>query len=330
MKLSVLDIAPVTTQTPVTEALHNSADLARHCENLGYHRYWMAEHHNMPGIASAATAVILAHVASQTKKIRIGSGGVMLPNHAPYVIAEQFGTLDALHPGRVDIGLGRAPGTDGRTMKALRRKPEDAESFPNDVQELLGYLGQAQTSDPIKAIPGFQQDIPVWLLGSSLFSAQLAAKLGLPYAFASHFAPDLLHQALKVYNNEFVPSKYLDAPYSMAVMNVFAADDEATARRMMSSVQQQFVELRQGRPGLLQKPVDDIREICDPYALAATNHALTYTALGNREQVARQVKSFAKDTAVNEIMLTCHAYNHDDRKRSFEIAADVVKGAGNI
>lgn len=330
MKLSVLDIAPVTTQTPVTEALHNSADLARHCENLGYHRYWMAEHHNMPGIASAATAVILAHVASQTKNIRIGSGGVMLPNHAPYVVAEQFGTLDALHPGRIDIGLGRAPGTDGRTMKALRRKPEDAEGFPNDVQELLGYLGQAQANDPIKAIPGFQQNIPVWLLGSSLFSAQLAAKLGLPYAFASHFAPDLLHQALKMYNNEFVPSKYLDAPYSMAVMNVFAADDEAKARRMMSSVQQQFVELRQGRPGLLQQPVDDIRAICDPYALAATNHALTYTALGNREQVARQVKSFAKDTAVNEIMLTCHAYNHDDRKRSFEIAADAVKEAENI
>lgn len=327
MKLSVLDLAPVTEDTSVGDALRQAGELAAHCESLGYHRFWMAEHHNMTGIASAATAVALAHVAEKTSRIRVGSGGVMLPNHAPYVVAEQFGTLDALHPGRIDIGLGRAPGTDGRTMRALRRKPEEAEHFPADVQELLGYLAEASPDDAIKAVPGFGQNIPVWLLGSSLFSAQLAARLGLPYAFASHFAPDMLHQALKLYNNEFVPSRYLDKPYSMAAMNVFAADDEHQARTMMSSMQQQFVMLRQGRTGLLPKPVDDIRAVADPYALAGANHALTYTALGNAEQVGRQIRQFAQDTAVNEVMLTCHAYDFAARKRSFEIAANAVENA---
>lgn len=278
----------------------------------------------MPGIASAATVVALAHLAAHTSRIRLGSGGVMLPNHAPYIVAEQFGTLDALHPNRIDIGLGRAPGTDGRTLRALRRSAEDAEHFPADVQELLGYLAEASPQDPVKAIPGFQQPIPVWLLGSSLFGAQLAAKLGLPYAFASHFAPDMLHQAIKVYREQFTPSRYLDAPYCVAAMNVFAADDEPSARRMMSSMQQQFVDLRRGQPGLLPKPVDDIRQHCDPYALAAANHALTYTALGTPEQATRQIHQFAEDTQVDEVMLTCHAYDHTARKRSFEIAAQLI------
>lgn len=326
MKLSVLDLAPVTDVTNVGTSLTNSVDLAQHCEKLGYHRYWMAEHHNMPGIASAATVVALAHLAANTSSIRIGSGGIMLPNHAPYIVAEQFGTLDALHPNRIDLGLGRAPGTDGRTLRALRRKPEEAEYFPSDVQELLGYLAEATPDDPVKAVPGYQQNIPVWLLGSSLFGAQLAAKLGLPYAFASHFAPDMLHQALRAYKEQFTPSQYLDKPYCVAAMNVFAADDEANARYMMSSMQLQFVDLRRGRPGLLPKPVDDIREHCDPYALAAANHALSYSAVGNPEQVKRQIQQFAVDTGADEIMLTCHAYDHAARKRSFEIAAATIIG----
>lgn len=326
MKLSVLDLAPVTDVTNVGTSLTNSVDLAQHCEKLGYHRYWMAEHHNMPGIASAATVVALAHLAANTSSIRIGSGGIMLPNHAPYIVAEQFGTLDALHPNRIDLGLGRAPGTDGRTLRALRRKPEEAEYFPSDVQELLGYLAEATPDDPVKAVPGYQQNIPVWLLGSSLFGAQLAAKLGLPYAFASHFAPDMLHQALRAYKEQFTPSQYLDKPYCVAAMNVFAADDEASARYMMSSMQLQFVDLRRGRPGLLPKPVNDIREHCDPYALAAANHALSYSAVGNPEQVKRQIQQFAVDTGADEIMLTCHAYDHAARKRSFEIAAATIIG----
>lgn len=325
MKFSVLDLAPVTQESSVSQALHNAGDLAKHCEQLGYHRFWMAEHHNMAGIASAATAVALGYVAAQTEKIRVGSGGVMLPNHPPYIVAEQFGTLDALYPNRIDLGLGRAPGTDGRTLRALRRQPQDAENFPSDVEELLGYLQNAQPSDPVKAYPGFQQAVPVWLLGSSLFSAQLAARLGLPYAFASHFAPDMLHQALRLYRNEFVPSKVLDAPYSMAVMNVFAADDEHQARYMMSSMQRQFVALRQGNPGLLPPPVDDIRAVCDDFSLRAANHALSCTAVGNQEQVARQMYSFVDDTAINELILTCHAYDHLARKRSFEIAAEAFK-----
>lgn len=323
MKLSVLDLAPVTAQTDVAQALKNSADLAQHCEALGYHRYWLAEHHNMSGIASAATTVALGYLAAHTQHIRLGSGGVMLPNHAPYIVAEQFGTLNALYPNRFDIGLGRAPGTDGRTLRALRRNPADAERFPDDVKELLGYLAEAQPEDPVKAIPGYQQQIPVWLLGSSLFGAQLAAHLGLPYAFASHFAPDMLQQALAEYRQNFKPSRYLQQPYAMAVMNVFAADHEQDARRMMSSMQLQFVALRQGNPGLLPAPVDDIRAHCDPYALAAANHALSYSAVGNAAQVQRQVRQFAESTAVDEVMLTCHTYEHEARKYAFEIAAKI-------
>lgn len=324
MKFSILDLAPVTTDSTVSQSLAQSTELAQHAETLGFHRFWMAEHHNMPGIASAATAVALAHIGANTKQIRLGSGGIMLPNHAPYMVAEQFGTLDALHPGRIDLGLGRAPGTDGKTLRALRRSPADAENFPADVQELLGFLGNAKETDAIKAVPGYQQEIPVWLLGSSLFGARLAAQLGLPYAFASHFAPDMLHQALQVYNQEFVPSAQLDKPYSMGLMNLFAADDEQQARLLMSSMQLQFVSLRAGRPGRLVAPVADIEKHCDPHALAAANHALTYSALGNAEQVKRKVEQFANETAVDEIMFTCHGYDHEARKRSFTIAAEAL------
>lgn len=324
MRFSILDLAPITEQGTVQQALYHSADLAQHAERWGYHRFWMAEHHNMTGIASAATAVALGYVAGKTEKIRIGSAGVMLPNHAPFVVAEQFGTLDCLYPGRVDLGLGRAPGTDAATLHALRRSPNDADKFPADVQELLSYLGEAQPTDPIKAIPGFQQPIPVWLLGSSTFGAQLAAQLGLPYAFASHFAPDYLHHALRVYRDQFKPSKYLDKPYVAAAINVFAADGEDDARRMMTSMQQQFIALRRGMPGRLKAPVDDIRQVASASELAAANHALSYTAVGDKQHVRATLKHFVEETAVDELIVTCHAYEHNQRLRSVELAAECL------
>lgn len=324
MRFSLLDLAPVTEDGSVQQALHHAAELAQHAERWGYHRFWMAEHHNMTGIASAATAVALGYIAANTRTIRIGSAGIMLPNHAPFVVAEQFGTLDSLYPGRVDLGLGRAPGTDGATLRALRRSPNDAEQFPADVQELLGYLGQAKDSDAIKAIPGFQQNIPVWLLGSSTFGAQLAAHLGLPYAFASHFAPDYLHHALRAYRDNFQPSAYLDKPYVAAAMNVFAADSDGDARRMMSSMQQQFVALRRGTPGRLKAPVDDLSAVASPHEVAAANHALSYTAVGDKQQVNATLKHFAEETAIDELIVTCHAYDHDQRLRSVEIAAECL------
>lgn len=319
--LSVLDLAPVNEGSNVQESLRNSADLAKHCEGLGYKRFWMAEHHNMPGIASAATAVALGYIASQTEHIRVGAGGVMLPNHAPLITAEQFGTLEALYPGRVDLGLGRAPGTDGPTLRALRRSYDSADSFPQDVQELLGYLNDPAEGQQIQAVPGQGSHVPVWLLGSSLFSAQLAAKLGLPFAFASHFAPDYLHQALDVYRSTFEPSERLEKPYAMAAINVFAADTEDQARKLKSSMQLQFVALRQGNPGKLKPPVDNIESVVAPALLRGANHALKYTASGTREQVAEYLKDFETATGVDEIMLTCHAYDHAARKRSFAIAA---------
>lgn len=322
IKFSVLDLAPVTTANNVAESLRNSGDIAKHAEQWGYHRFWMAEHHNMKGIASAATAVALAHIGSQTESIRIGAGGIMLPNHAPLIIAEQFGTLAALYGDRVDLGLGRAPGTDQATVRALRRDPNSAEDFPSDVQELLGYLGEAQPNQRIQATPGQSSNIPVWLLGSSLYSAQLAAALGLPFAFASHFAPDYLHMALQAYRANFKPSQYLQKPYAMAVVNVFAADTHAEAKASMSSMQLQFVALRQGNPGPLPEPVADISKVVDPMALAGANHALKYTAVGTGEEVNTYLSDFIAATEVDEIMLTCHAFDHKARLRSFEIAAN--------
>lgn len=322
MRISLLDLAPITDSGTAGEALQNSADLALHAENWGYHRFWLAEHHNSVGIASAATAVSLCHVGNHTSRIRIGAGGIMLPNHAPYVVAEQFGTLDALFPGRVDLGLGRAPGTDGATLRALRRSHGDAERFPQDVQELLGYLAEAEDSDRIKAVPGFRQEIPVWLLGSSNFGAQLAAHLGLPYAFASHFAPDHLHQALQLYRQEFRPSRYLKAPWAMAAMNVFAADSRREAYRMMSSMEQQFLALRRGKPERLQKPVEDITALATQQELAGVRHALACTAVGEAREVSERIQQFVEATAVDELMLTCHAWEHKARLRSFEIAAE--------
>lgn len=320
--LSVLDLAPITTEGSAAETLRQSGELAQKAEQWGYQRFWMAEHHNMTGIASAATAVALSYIGSRTNHIRIGAGGIMLPNHAPLVAAEQFGTLASLYPGRVDLGLGRAPGTDGATLRALRRSPQDAENFPADVQELLSYLGDARPGQQIQAIPGQGTKVPVWILGSSLFGAQLAAKLGLPYAFASHFAPDHLHNALQFYYQNFEPSAYLSEPYALAAVNVFAADEHASARYLMSSMQQQFVALRQGNPGRLPPPVANIEEQVGSMALAGANHALRYSACGTPGEVHQYLRDFAKATGVQEIMLTCHAYDHDARLRSFEIAQD--------
>ncbi|WP_113907720.1 LLM class flavin-dependent oxidoreductase [Aliidiomarina celeris] len=320
--LSILDLAPITEESNARESLLQSADLAKHAEQWGYHRFWMAEHHNMTGIASAATAVALAYIGSQTSTIRIGAGGIMLPNHAPLIAAEQFGTLAALYPDRVDLGLGRAPGTDGATLRALRRDYTTADNFPHDVQELLMYLDDPKPGQAIKAVPGMSSKVPVWILGSSMFGAQLAAQLGLPYAFASHFAPDYLHVALEAYYQNFKPSRYLDKPYAMAAVNVFAADTEQAAKRMKSSMQLQFMALRQGNPGKLPAPVDNIENTVDPSALAAANHALKYTACGTPEQVHEYLAKFAQASGVQEIMLTCHAYDHQARLRSFEIAKD--------
>lgn len=321
--LSILDLAPITEGSSAAESLQRSGDLAQHAERWGYKRFWMAEHHNMTGIASAATAVALAHIGSMTSSIRFGAGGIMLPNHAPLVAAEQFGTLQALYGDRVDLGLGRAPGTDGATLRALRRDYNSASSFPDDVRELLGYLDDASDDAFIRAVPGQGAHVPVWILGSSLFGAQLAAALGLPYAFASHFAPDHLHAALDVYRREFKPSKYLSRPYAMAAVNVFAADTTEEAERLKSSMQLQFVALRRGNPGPLPAPVDDIHAVVDPVSLAGANHALKYTACGVPEEVNAYLRDFVSATGVDELMLTCHAYDHKARLRSLEIAANL-------
>src|SRR5438045_3010430 len=257
--VSVLDLAPIVLGGSAATAFRNTLDLAQHAERWGYRRYWLAEHHNMPGVASAATSIVIAHVAAGTATIRVGSGGVMLPNHSPLVVAEQFGTLESLYPRRIDLGIGRAPGTDPGTARALRRRGDlDADSFPDDVMELQAYFGDAASGELIRAVPGAGLKVPIWLLGSSLFSAQLAAALGLPFAFASHFAPDLLMEALAIYRSEIRPSESLSAPYTMAGVSLVAADTDAAARRLFTSLQIQFVNLRRGRPGQLNPPVDSL------------------------------------------------------------------------
>ena len=323
--LSVLDLSPVPEGSDAGQALRNSLDLARHAEALGYGRYWMAEHHNMPGIASAATAVALAHVAAGTRTIRVGAGGVMLPNHAPLVIAEQFGTLAALHPGRIDLGLGRAPGSDMITARAMRRDlMADEGDFPRDVVELLGYFRTAAPGQAVQAVPGAGLDVPVWILGSSTFGAQLAAMLGLPYAFASHFAPAQMAEAVAVYRERFRPSERLAAPYVMLGVNVFAADTDAEARRLFTSLQQAFINLRTGRPGKLPPPVDETdTRLADPRARAMLDNALACSVVGGPETVRRGVREFAARTGADELMVTAQIFDHGARRRSFEILARV-------
>ncbi len=324
--ISVLDLAPITAGATAADAFRNTLDLARHAERLGYTRYWLAEHHNMPGVASAATAVVIGHVAAGTSTIRVGAGGVMLPNHSPLVIAEQFGTLESLFPGRIDLGLGRAPGTDPLTARALRRRSDlDADTFPDDVVELMAYFRSAAIGQPIRAVPGAGLKVPIWLLGSSLFSAQLAASLGLPFAFASHFAPDLLLQALHMYRALFKPSEWLAAPYTMAGVAVFAAATDAAARRLMTSAQQQFLALRRGRPGQLPPPVDSMNELWTPTERAGVERALSLAIAGSPGTVELGLRRFAAETGVDEVMVTSQIFEHSARVRSYEIVAEAAR-----
>ncbi|MER8483767.1 LLM class flavin-dependent oxidoreductase [Mesorhizobium sp. M1322] len=324
--LSVLDLSPIVEGSNAPQSLANSLDLARHAERLGYKRYWLAEHHNMPGIASAATSVVIAHVAGGTRTIRVGAGGIMLPNHSPLVIAEQFGTLNALHPGRIDLGFGRAPGTDMGTARALRRNLEaGADSFPQDVVELMGYFQPAEDGQRIRAVPGEGEQVPIWILGSSLYGAQLAAMLGLPYAFASHFAPAELDHALEIYRSGFQPSKQLDKPYVMLGLNVFAAPSDAEARLLFTSLQQAFVNLRTGRPGRLPPPVEGYERDLDPMAKTMLGQALSCAVVGAPETVRQGIEAFVRRTGADELMVTAQIFDHTARVRSFEILSDVHK-----
>lgn len=321
---SALDLAPVKEGGSISESFRETLDLARHAEAWGYRRYWLAEHHNMPGIASAATAVLIGHVACGTKTIRVGSGGVMLPNHAPLIIAEQFGTLESIYAGRIDLGIGRAPGTDRLTMRALRRNLTNAEDdFPRDVAELLSYFAPARAGQMVRAVPGEGLRVPVWLLGSSLYSAQLAALLGLPFAFASHFAPDYLMEALKIYRNEFRPSEALEAPHAMPCINVIAADTDAEARRLFTSLQQAFINLRRGQTGLLQPPIDTMEGRWSELERAGVEHMLRYSIVGSPDTVRRGLESFIASTKADEIMVTVQVFDHQARLRSLEIVAGV-------
>ncbi|MFL6857157.1 MAG: LLM class flavin-dependent oxidoreductase [Allosphingosinicella sp.] len=322
--LSVLDLAPVAEGSDTGRALRNTLDLARQAERLGYRRFWMAEHHSMPGIASAATAVALAYVGAGTSTIRIGAGGIMLPNHAPLVIAEQFGTLESLFPGRVDLGLGRAPGTDQAAAYALRRNlASDENQFPRDVVELIHYF-QPQEAARVRAIPGEGLAVPVWILGSSLFGAQLAAMLGLPYAFASHFAPQAMDEAVALYRRDFRPSAQRDAPYVMLGFNAFAADSDEEAQRLATSVQQAFVNLRTGRAGKLPPPLPGYADTLPPPQRAMLDQVLACSAIGSPETVRRQLHAFAERTGADELMVTSQIWDHQARLRSYEIVAEAV------
>jgi len=321
--LSVLDLAFVVEGATAAIALKNSLDLAQHAEQWGYRRFWLAEHHNMVGIASAATAVVIAYVAAGTKAIRVGAGGIMLPNHSPLVIAEQFGTLESLYPGRIDLGLGRAPGTDQRTLIALRRDAMSAETFPDDVVELQKYFEAAHPGQPVQAVPGAGLNVPLWILGSSLFGAELAAALGLPYAFASHFAPAALFPALHRYHNAFKPSKQLDRPYAAAGVNVFAADTDAEARRLFTSAQQAFVNVVRGRRGRLPPPIDDIDAYWTADEKAQVSAMLERSFVGSRETVRAGLEEFSKQTAVDELIVAAAIYDHIARLRSYEILAQI-------
>ncbi|PKP98847.1 MAG: alkane 1-monooxygenase [Alphaproteobacteria bacterium HGW-Alphaproteobacteria-13] len=324
-KISFLDLVPVTQGGSVARSLANAADLARHAEALGFARYWVAEHHGMTGIASAATSVVLAHIGHATSTIRIAAGGIMLPNHAPMVIAEQFGTLEALFPGRVDLGLGRAPGSDQRVAHALRRNlASDERQFPQDVVELQAFLAGDERLG-IRAVPGEGARVPLWILGSSLFGAQLAAMLGLPYAFASHFAPDALDEALDIYRRQFKPSAQLAEPYAAAAFNVFAADSREEAELLASSQQQAFVALRTGQPGLLPPPVAGYKDGLPPNARAILDHVLICSAVGTAEDVAAGLKGFVARTGVDEVIVASSMFDHEARKRSLALTIEAAK-----
>jgi luciferase family oxidoreductase group 1 len=324
--LSILDLAPIVEGGDAASALRNSLDLAQHAESWGYKRFWLAEHHNMDGVASSATAVLIAHVAGGTQTIRVGSGGVMLPNHAPLVIAEQFGTLATLFPGRIDLGLGRAPGTDPLTARALRRHLDanDADDFPRDVVELIAYLDAPQPGQAVRAIPGAGTQVPVWILGSSLYGAQLAAYLGLPYAFASHFAPDLLEPALDVYRDTYRPSARWPEPHAMVGVNAIAADSDAEAARLLTSLQQRFLGMRRGVRGPLPKPVDSMDGLWSDDERAGVQRMLAATASGGPEKVQRELHAIIQRTGANELIVAGAIHDHAARLRSYEIVASLA------
>jgi len=323
-KLSVLDLVPVQLGSTPGAALRHSLDLARQVERLGYERYWVAEHHNMTGIASAATSVVIGFIAGGTSTIRVGAGGIMLPNHSPLVIAEQFGTLASLYPGRIDLGLGRAPGTDQTTVRALRRDPRAADTFPEDVQELQALFEPAQPGQMVQAVPGAGLQVPLWILGSSLYGSQLAAALGLPYAFASHFAPDALSEAMALYRRLFKPSAQLEKPWAMAGVNVIAAETDAEAKRLFTSHQQSFVNLRRGRPGPQQPPIDDIEAYWTPPEKEMATRALACSIVGSPETVRFGLERFAAWTQADELMVVSAIFDPAARRRSYEILADVA------
>ena len=323
--LSVLDLAPITQGSDAGQALSNSLELARHTEKLGFNRYWVAEHHNMPGIASAATAVVIGHIAGGTQAIRVGSGGVMLPNHAPLVIAEQFGTLESLYPGRIELGLGRAPGTDQFTAQALRRSlVGDVDQFPRDVQELQSYFLPDQMGQRVKAVPGSGLNIPIWILGSSLYGAQLAAALGLPYAFASHFAPAAMMQAIQIYRERFEPSAQQATPYVMLGCNVCAAETDAKAWWLRSSALQSTLNLRRGQPGPLPPPVENLQSQIGPHETMMLKELEIASMVGSAQTVRGELEAFIKYTGANELIVASQIYDHDARCRSYEITADVA------
>ncbi|QFU16970.1 LLM class flavin-dependent oxidoreductase [Microvirga thermotolerans] len=326
--LSVLDLAPVPHGSTPAQALRNTLDLAQHADRWSYNRYWLAEHHNMVGIASAATSVVIAHVAGGTERIRVGAGGIMLPNHSPLVIAEQFGTLEALFPGRIDLGVGRAPGTDQLTLRALRRDPASADTFPQDVVELQALLGPLQPGQAVQAVPGTDSNVPIWILGSSLFGAQLAAMLGLPYAFASHFAPGALMQALQVYRERFQPSKQLDRPYAMVGINVIAAETDAEARHLFTTPQQQFTNLFRGVRGQLRPPIDDIESYWTPTEKAQAMGMLACSVVGGPETVRKGLEDIVARTQADELIVASAIFDHGKRLRSYEILADVHRAMG--
>lgn len=324
---SLLDLSPIAEGSDAAQAMHNTLSLAQHAERLGFRRFWLAEHHNMPGIASAATAVLIGYVAQGTSTIRVGSGGIMLPNHSPLVVAEQFGTLASLYPGRIDLGLGRAPGSDQATARALRRHldHDTADAFPQDVEELRAYFDDVRVGQRVRAVPGAGLKVPLWLLGSSLFSAQLSAAMGLPFAFASHFAPGFMRQAVDLYRRTFRPSEQLDRPHVMLGLNVFAADTDAEAQRLFSSLQQQFLALVRGRPGQLKPPVDDMERLWDASEADHIRRSLACSVVGNPDVVRAGIQRFVDDLRPDELMLTGQIFDHAARLRSFEIAAQAMQ-----
>ena len=329
--LSVLDLSPIVEGGDARQALLNTIDLARHADRWGYTRYWLAEHHNMPGIASAATAVVIGQVAQATASIRVGAGGVMLSNHAPLVIAEQFGTLAALYPGRIDLGIGRAPGTDQHTVRALRRTLiGNLDDFPQDVLELQHYFKEPAPDQFVRAVPGAGLNVPIWILGSSLYGAQLAAALGLPYAFASHFAPAALMQAIAVYRHRFEPSAQLDRPYVMVGMTVVVADTEEEARFLRTSIEQSFVNRRRGGRGKLPPPVADFEDQVTPYERAMLEEAQSCTAVGAPDTVEREIAAFVEHTGADEVMITANIHDHAKRLRSFELVAGMMGSAAEL